>query len=267
MRRTIPSVLVYLIASAAVLSACASRPDTASRSRDIASRGAAPAHCLYACPRSAPRGNEFIERTLYTLSNNGETKFADWVAYIVWSDLAGSDGSRNWAPDPDLDETTTLEEEDYAQASARYNWDMGHQAPLASFAGAEAWRETNFLSNITPQNGQLNRGRWARLEAAERDLSAAIEGPVYVITGPLYDNSMPELPNADETHVVPSGYWKIIAIPGRASGFIFENAPDEGSYCDYEVERLSEIERRSGLDLFPGVSLRSLRPLTTDLGC
>ena len=33
------------------------------------------------------------------------------------------------------------------------------------------------------------------------------------MTGPLYERPMPQLPNANEVHIVPSGYWKIIA-PG-----------------------------------------------------
>lgn len=259
---------LVLLASLSASAACASRTaGVITETRPTEVRLVADAHCLYGCPRSAPRTNQVIVRPLYALSNNGATKFADWVAYVVDWDLAGSDGSRNWAPDPDLDESVTLEEDDYAGASSTYNYDLGHQAPLASFANAEDWRETNFLSNITPQNGHLNRGRWARLERAERELSREIEGPVYVITGPLYERRMPTLPSADERHRVPSGYWKVVGLTdGRASGFIFANAEGEGNFCEGEVS-ISEIERRAGLNLFPDASLRDLETLTDMLGC
>ena len=56
---------------------------------------------------------------------------------------------------------------------------------------------------------------------------------VYVMTGPLYERQMPALPGADETHRVPSGYWKIVAIQNgngiRAAAFIFDQNTPRGA--------------------------------------
>ncbi len=38
-------------------------------------------HCLASCPNGAPATNTLLIREIYALSNNPETKFADWVAY------------------------------------------------------------------------------------------------------------------------------------------------------------------------------------------
>ena len=60
--------------------------------------------------------------------------------------------------------------DDYTGANAALGTDRGHQAPLASFAGTDHWRDTNVLSNITPQASALSQGPWARLETRVRDL-------------------------------------------------------------------------------------------------
>lgn len=263
---------------ALLLSACSttsSAPTTERAAGAWSARLSSDGHCLAACPASAPRGDQIIERELYTLANNGRTKFADWVAYVVREDWIGPDRPRNWDEDPDLDPDDTLEEDDYAGAAGpRYQYDMGHQAPLQSFGAADEWATTNYLSNLTPQNLNLNRGRWKMLEIAERDLAERLHRPVYVLTGPLYERTMPALPGADEPHRVPSGYWKVVALGDRrVAGFIFENqAEDATPFCDEQVDAsvvttIRTIERRSGLDLFPGVSLRSLGSLTDELGC
>ena len=247
-RLTVVAGIVLAVAGCATSSQSA--PDTASDS-EAGIAAALLSHCSRGCPEGAPAGNEEVRHAFYTLSNNPATKFADWVAYIVDPELIGGpDRPRNWKADPDLDAADTLEPDDYDSIS-QLHMDRGHQAPLESFTHSAQWREANYLSNITPQDLNLNRGRWARLEKAERDLAEAQDAMVFVVTGPLYEDSMDELPEADEPHRIPSGYWKVVSMRnGGAAGFIFSQAPEEGTYCD-RIAPLSEIESRSGLDLFP----------------
>ena len=84
--------------------------------------------------------------------------------------------------------------------------DQGHLASLGSFKG-KIWERVSYLSNIAPQNSNLNRGEWRLLEEYFRVLVLAKE-EVYVITGTFYDESgaYSELPGADEAHVIPSGF-------------------------------------------------------------
>lgn len=210
-------------------------------------------HCPLECPVGASATNDLVQREIYTLSSNPERKFADWVAYRVTRETIGPTRPRSWRADPLLDPARTLEPEDYAGAHAALQVDRGHQAPLASFTGTPHWRDTNMLSNITPQRTALNQGRWERLESAERDLArdSSVEA-VFVVTGPLYERQMPSLPGADEPHRVPSGYWKVVMIePGdtiRVAAFLFDqDTPRPGSFCGHLVT-VDEVERRSGLD-------------------
>jgi endonuclease G len=123
-----------------------------------------------------------------------------------------------WKAAPLLEDRETLEPDDYTDANAVLHTDRRHQVPLASFTGTPFWRDTNYLSNITPQKSDLNQGAWATLEGRVRDFARqpGVVG-VYVMTGPLYERPMPELPRADEAHMVPSAYWKIIALPDGAT--------------------------------------------------
>lgn len=226
-------------------------------------------HCLHACPNGAPATNDLVVREIYTLSSNDSRKFADWVAYRVTAETIGSGGERDWAPDPWLAPDETLEPPDYSGANATLRVDRGHQAPLASLAGTGRGDDTNLLSNITPQSSALNQGPWVRLENAERDLvrRGGLE-VVYVLTGPLYERAMAPLPRADEPHTVPSGYWKVLVTEdGRLSAFVMgQDMARNADFCGARVS-LEEVERRSGLSLFPRLFERQFLSLDSDLGC
>lgn len=225
-------------------------------------------HCLHSCPAGAPATNDLVVREIYTLSSNDDTKFADWVAYRVTPETIGPSGGRSWAADPWLAPSETLEPPDYEGAPAALSIDRGHQAPLASFSGTAHPEHTNLLSNITPQSAALNQGPWVRLEDAERRLARSSAGPVYVLTGPLYERNMTPMPRADEPHRVPSGYWKIVMTEdGRLSAFIMEsgiarNAP----HCGARVP-LADVERRTNLRLFPRLAVRNFTSLDAAVGC
>jgi endonuclease G, mitochondrial len=214
-------------------------------------------HCLHGCPLGVPDSNDLIFRNAYTMSTNDQTKFADWVAYVVVKSFTVSAGAtnRNWRADPWLDPDETLEPNDYKDAHAELETDMGHQAPLAAFRSTTYWAETNFLSNVTPQKSNLNQGPWVKLENVVRDI--ALSGAtVYVLTGPLFERSVAELPNADESHIVPSGYWKVITVveqneTEKSTAYIFDQDTPRGNrYQDHQVG-LKEVAARTGFVFFP----------------
>ena len=235
-------------------------------------------HCLAGCPDGA-RGQELVAREIYILSNNPATKFADWVAYRITAETIGSTRPRVWRADPALPGTSTLEPADYTGANAALQTDRGHQAPLASFTSTEYWEDTNYLSNITPQKSALNQGPWNRLEGAVRTLArrASVDA-VFVMTGPLYESPQPRLPQADEPHLVPSGYWKIVATETGSTikvvAFLFDqDVARSADRCDH-VTTVDQIEQRSGLDFFqalPDTDETALESgaatLATELGC
>ena len=97
----------------------------------------------------------------------------------------------------------------------------------------------------------MNKGPWKRLEEKVR-LLVEKYGHAWVMTGPLYENDMPPLPNADETHKVPSGYWKIIVVNDsgniQVAAFIMEQDVARNSKVIDHLVKVDDVESRSGLD-------------------
>lgn len=217
-------------------------------------------HFFMGYPAGTPASNDLIIRDIYALSNNDKTKFADWVAYkLTMHEVEGElEVERKWESDPWLAEDETLEpnpssKDDYKGANSAISVDRGHQAPLASFKGSRFASQSNMLSNITPQKKDMNQGPWKNLEEAVRDLVRTGK-TVYVMTGPLYTKPMPSLPNADEPHQVPSGYWKVvICITGtnqfEHAAFIMDQESGRSDTVLGKVVTIDEVEKQSGLDL------------------
>lgn len=226
-------------------------------------------HCVAGCPLGAPEGNRLLRRECYILSNNGQTRFADWVAYALVPERFGGGRRPPWRADPDLPEEETLEPEDYKGAHKALKVDRGHQMPFAACAGApEGKRQTGYLSNATPQGSALNRGAWRALEAAARRLAetaGAAGAAVHVVTGPLHERETRPLPGADEPHRVPSGYWKLVVLAGAggpaAAAFAMESGRPAGLPFAAARIGLGELERRTGLRFLPALGEAARRAL------
>lgn len=221
-------------------------------------------HCPAGCPTN-PEDNDLVFAHLYALSNNPNTKFADWVAYEVTPTNFGTTPGRTWSSDPLLSSDRTLEKEDYKGAnSSQLKADRGHQAPLASFAGSRYWSELNYLSNITPQHKDLNQGAWKNLEAAVRS-ATSYKSSLFVITGPLFNRAMPSLPDADESHQVPAAYFKVIYDKsGNSANFIMsQSSGRKDDYCSKQTS----VEEMSQLVNFQLPSLKNNNIVFKRLGC
>ena len=221
-------------------------------------------HCPLGCPGN-PNGNDLVFSHVYALSNNPETKFADWVAYEVDVVNFGNSPGRNWKADPLLDEGATLEPADYQGAnSSDLKADRGHQAPLASFAGSRYWAELNYLSNITPQHKNLNQRAWKELEDAVRS-AVSFRDSLFVITGPLYEGGVLQLPNADESHQVPTAYFKTIYNQkGESASFVMKQSiSKDAEYCETKTS-LAAIRPKVTFGI-PGLAESSA--LSMRLGC
>lgn len=132
-----------------------------------------------------------IERPGYTLEYDGRTRNAHWVYECLTADsLKGKIERINYAfqEDPKIPRMLQNTLEDFKGSG----FDRGHLAPAADHKGsADAMRDTFYLSNMSPQDPQFNRGYWVKLEKYVRDLTKNCK-LVHVITGPLF------LPNLEE---------------------------------------------------------------------
>ena len=111
------------------------------------------------------RNSQVIRHTGYTVSYNAETKIPNWVAWTLTPERFEETVSRydKFLPDPEVAHPVTTE--DYK----RSGYDRGHLCPAADNKWDEqAMRESFYMTNVCPQDHNLNRGDWKELEEACR---------------------------------------------------------------------------------------------------
>lgn len=219
-------------------------------------------HFFYGYPAGTPKTNDLIIRDGYALSSNDSTKLADWVAYRLTPDMLeeSTQKTRDWQADPWLEDHETLEPEDYHYAHMVLGMDRGHLVPLKDLSATSEWMESNYLSNIIPQPSELNRVVWFELEHQIRKLTRKCQREVYIIAGPIYDNPTQQLPNADEPHTIPTGFWKVVGTkePFQVWVFIFPIAKTYSTNpCDYQTT-IDDTEKQTHLDLLWQINANEL---------
>lgn len=147
-------------------------------------------------------------------------------------------------------------------------YDRGHMAAAGNHKlDQEDLDQTFFLSNISPQEPQFNRGGWERLETYIR-WRAKRSKNLYVVTGPLYLPMKAKDGNLYVTyrvignnHVsVPTHYFKVVLVETNDNKMLMEAflMPNDNEVGDsikldtYRVhlDRLDIIERASGVVFF-----------------
>ncbi|MEA3043156.1 MAG: endonuclease mitochondrial [Sphingomonadales bacterium] len=126
-------------------------------------------------------------------------------------------------------------------------WDLGHMAPANDAPDDASQNDTFFLTNVVPQEDNLNRILWAHLEASVHKI-AEDAGEVYIVTGPIFGAHPPLMNNRVP---IPDFTFKAIYIPSRrlAAGFIGRN--NESATC--VMVSVAEITRQTGIDPFPSL--------------
>lgn len=78
--------------------------------------------------------------------------------------------------------------EDYSSSG----WDKGHMAPSADMKWSQtAMNESFYLTNICPQNHELNGRDWQTLEKYVRDWAVKY-GKVWIVCGPYVKDNREE---------------------------------------------------------------------------
>ncbi|MCF0167437.1 MAG: DNA/RNA non-specific endonuclease [Bacteroidales bacterium] len=187
----------------------------------------------------------------YTISYDARNLIPEWVAYeLTAEETSGSEdrGDRYFSMDPDLRKRQAMRE-DYSGSG----WTKGHMAPAADFRwSGEAMDETFYLTNICPQDKDLNAGDWAYLEKSVRKWARKY-GCVWVVSGPVIgENIHGKIGERNVT--VPDAFFKaVLAYTGSrysAIGFVMGN--DDRRYylrdCAVTIDYLEDL---TGFDFFP----------------
>jgi len=135
---------------------------------------------------------------------------------------------------------------------ARSGYDRGHMAPAADMPNPEAQHDSFTLANMIPQVPENNRGIWAHIEGATRNL-ARDRGEIYVVTGVIFSGS--NIQRIGGRVLIPTKIYKAIYDPssGSSGAYIVDNA--EGN--NYQVISIADLEQLAGIKLFQKLSATS----------
>ena len=128
-------------------------------------------------------------------------------------------------------------------------YDRGHLVPTGDMKYSdESMRESFFMSNISPQNPDFNRGIWRKLEQLVRDWGR--EGEIFITTGGvlLYEN----LGSIGSNKVtIPSKFYKIVYSSHKNSmiGFLVPKKKSNFKLESFVVE-VDSIEKITGINFY-----------------
>lgn len=135
-------------------------------------------------------------------------------------------------------------------------YDKGHMVPFEDMSySAQSAYDSMSLTNIVPQNFANNRGGWKSLEEYAR--KAAKNGPIYVVSGPIFEGKIDYIGN----HIpIPTKLFKVIINPDAkvAKTFILPNIPISSYETkQYEFTRAEVVA--GGIDPTPGAQLTDVK--------
>lgn len=196
--------------------------------------------------------SQLLRREGYTVSYNSSTRIPNWVMWHLTAEHTSGTFKRG-----DIAFQTDHEAEEPAVNTfdyARSGYDRGHMCPSGDNKWSRRAQEESFLlTNICPQNHQLNAGDWNEMELQCRNWAKQY-GDIYIVAGPiLFNKRHKTIGRAKVT--VPEAFFKVVlCLRGKAKaiGFVYRNEAGNRPKGDY-VNSVDQIERITGFDFFPGL--------------
>jgi endonuclease G len=191
--------------------------------------------------------DKIIEHSYYSLGYSETHKHAAWVYYRLTTEFVTGQAKRKnkFKPDP-LTEPNAAELADY-EASG---YDRGHLCPAASMSLNQlAMEESFYLSNMSPQIPNFNRGIWKKLETQVRKWVEQ-EDTLHVVSGAILTDSLGNLGSNKIT--IPAYYYKVIYDPTgtqKMIAFILPHQKIKGDIYLFSVS-VDEVEKRTGINFF-----------------
>jgi len=193
--------------------------------------------------------NQIIKHNYFTLSYNEKYEQAEWVAYeLKKAYVKNSNFERPYFIEDPKVKTGSADWRNYKKSG----YDKGHLCPAGDMEFAvNAYNDTFFTSNISPQTHDFNGGVWNRLEQKVRYWATKYDG-VYVITGGVLQPNLKTI--GQEKVLVPNYFYKILLDNSNGENkmiaFLIPNSKSDKPLYEFVVS-VDSIEKMTGIDFFP----------------
>ena len=193
--------------------------------------------------------SQIVKHRYYTLSYNEKAEQAEWVAYELKKDyIKRSDFKRPFFIEDPKVLTQSADWRNYKKSG----YDKGHLCPAADMEfDINAYNDTFFTSNISPQNRDFNGGIWNRLEQKVRFWAVKYDG-LYVVTGGVLKGDLKAIGKEDV--LVPKYFYKVLLSSYKGNykmlAFLMPNEKSSKPIFNYVVS-VDQLESITGIDFFP----------------
>ena len=192
---------------------------------------------------------QLIAHTGFTVSYNDNWLISNWVAYKMNAQRLVTIVERhdNYIPDPAVKGHSA----DNSDFRGILPYSRGHLVPSRDMRwSVESEQECSYLSNIAPQDANLNNGLWNRIEEYVRN-NVKNWGTVYICTGPIVEPGFTTV--GVHNVVVPQKFFKVLLRQNKnhwaAIGFVINNEACSGNMFNYAVP-VDSVEVLTGHDFF-----------------
>lgn len=198
------------------------------------------------------RPHQLLVRKNYIVSYNNHTKCPNWVLWQLTREHADGNVKR---PDYAFHEDMEIPAPRAELADYRHSgYDRGHMCPAGDNKwDADAMYESFLMTNMCPQNQNLNSGLWNQIEMQCR-YWAKKYGTIYIICGPVFLKGEHQTIGQNKV-TVPEAFFKlVVCLEGTPKGIAFICRNTDGNRKkDYYVNTIRQVERIAGYSFFPSL--------------
>ncbi|HSD05626.1 DNA/RNA non-specific endonuclease [Flavobacterium sp.] len=188
-----------------------------------------------------------IRHKHFFLSYSEEHEQAEWAAYYL---TAQSQTQRHCYDRPYFRQDPLVDTESAHWRNYKdTGYDKGHLVPAADMRfSEEAYNETFFTSNVSPQNKAFNAGVWNRLEQKVRYWADKYSA-LFVVTGGILEDDLITI--GEEEVSVPEYFFKIVVRVQNDSlvmiPFLIPNAESDAPLYTFATT-IDTIEQITGIN-------------------
>lgn len=191
---------------------------------------------------------EEVVHGYYSLSYSEAHEQAEWVAYELRpGHLSRAQRKRPFFEEDPLVRFKSADWRNYRGSG----FDRGHLCPAGDRRFSEqAYNETFYTSNISPQRKDFNAGIWNELEKQVRSWCRRY-GDLYIVTAGVLQGSSRSI--GEESVTVPAEFYKIVARKSengiKAIAFLIPHKESSRPLSDFLVP-VDSLENLTGIDFF-----------------